>query len=272
MPRRRRRRNPESKSAAMARIRALSRRAAAARLAGRMQEATALDRQIDALASSAESKGWADDVVEAEEDGRMSAGRRTSRRNPRRRARRRNPSGGLLPAIGGFIGVPIATHLLAGLSARVVPPSNGAAGVNGRAQIADVGAAILAWAGRDRIKDPGWHSFATGGMWGSIVSAVLRPVVVAVLAARGELAGPSPVVDRQLPAPGPAPEEERERMLSEESQADYAPVDYTPAPSPAADFSPLPSPMPPMPTEDDAFDGAGLAADIFDAIPGVGLF
>lgn len=80
--------NPESKTAALARIRAVARKAATERLAGRIQDASILDREIDRLVGNAEKSGWGDDAFEAEMDGRTSAIRRT--RNPsQRRARGR---------------------------------------------------------------------------------------------------------------------------------------------------------------------------------------
>lgn len=115
--------------------------------------------------------------------------RRRRRRNPSRARRRvrRNPAGGWLPAIGGFLAVPIATHLAVVASSRVVPVTDDRSLMN-RTQVADVGAAVLSWAGRDRIRDPGWRSFVTGGMYASIIAAVLRPVAYAMIAARGSSA------------------------------------------------------------------------------------
>lgn len=127
---------------------------------------------------------------------------RTKKKNPRRRRRsRRNPSGGFLPALGGFLAVPILDGLIARASVAVSPAepdppgiikgSTEAMTVATRGQVLDVGAAVAAWASSDRVRDPGWHSFLRGGMWGAIVSAVLRPVVTAFA-----LATARPVVAR----------------------------------------------------------------------------
>lgn len=184
----------------------------------------------------------------------------------RRRRTRRNPAGGFLPLFGGFLAVPIATHLLAGASTAVVAASNGAQGVNNRAQIFDVGAAVLAWAGKDRIKDPGYHAFVTGGMWGSIAAAVLRPVVLALLAARGELPqGPLPVVYTPnapaLPPPAPRRPELAEADDEYEPSGGYSNGGYQP------EATPMPGVV-----EDDSYGVDDLAFDVIDVIPGVGLF
>lgn len=121
-----------------------------------------------------------------------------TKKNPKRRRRaRRNPSGGFLPAVAGFLVLPILDGLAARASVAVSapaiedpPPGVGVTradmqtmAVAGRGQLLDVGAAVVTWASLDRVKDPGWHSFLRGGMWGAIVSALIRPLATAYLVA-----------------------------------------------------------------------------------------
>lgn len=180
-----------------------------------------------------------------------------------RRARRarRNPAGGWLPAIGGFLAVPIATHMAVAASSRVVPVADTRSLMN-RTQIADVGTAVLAWAGRDRIKDPGWRSFVTGGMYASIIAAVFRPVAYAMIAARGEVQqGPALPVVYGPSAPAYVPPSQVPGVRPQLAEADegYDVIDLDKEVTPAAPAIVV--------EEDDDFS----VQDVFDILPGFGF-